>query len=92
MRGVKDENGKVWDIESAGTLAERNQKGDNNGVAYEEQQKLMHTPEGECFIFTQGKSFAAAKGDWQPYENVKPLSSDEAARELREGTDWKRTL
>ena len=92
MRHVKDENGKIWDIESAGTLAERDRAGDTNGVRYEEAQKLMHTPEGEFFIYTTGKNFDVAEGGvGQPYETVKPLSSDEAVRELEDAKDWKRT-
>ena len=93
MHELKDENGKIWDIENAGTLAERSQKGDNNGVCYEEEQRLMHTPEGEFFIYTNGKRSNAVEGGvWQTYENVTPLSSDEVARELDEGKDWKRTV
>jgi hypothetical protein len=91
MHEVKDENGKIWDIASAGTLAERNRNGDNNGVRYEEEQKLMHTPEGECFIYTKSKKFDAEGSVSQPYESVTPLSSTEAAHEL-ESSDWKRTM
>ena len=75
MREMKDENGRVWDIESAGIFAERHRDG--------EDQKLMHSQEGEWFIYAKGKTGP----DGQSYEKIKPLSSDEAAHELKE-KDW----
>lgn len=92
MSELKDENGKIWDITSAGTLAQRHRNRDVDGVRHEETQKLMYTPEGEFFILTTGQKIDAAEGGvWQPYETVTSLSSDEAVRELDEGKDWTRT-